>query len=97
MRPILYLLAVLAPIAATIFMFQAIPPASAGDCLAYIVVGAMAVCCGVAFVLPSRDDEDHEIDVPEVLKVLPPAEPDDAWGDTENTLCLPRHWMEEGR
>ena len=88
MRPTLYLLAVLAPIALTVFMFQAIPPASAGDRLAYILVGAMAVCCGVAFVLPSRDDEDHEIDVPEA---------DDAWGDTENTLCLPRHWMEEGR
>lgn len=97
MRPTLYLLAVLAPIALTVFMFQAIPPASAGDRLAYILVGAMAVCCGVAFVLPSRDDETHEINVPEVLKTLPPAEPDEAWGDTENSWCLPRSWMEEER
>lgn len=71
MKPLFYLLILATPLALTILAFIAIPPATPGDFLGYVLVGA------------------------KLLKALPPAEPDGAWGDTENTWCLPRRWMEE--
>lgn len=100
MKLLFHLLILATPLALTVYAFIAIPPATPGDFLAYVLVGAMAELCAMAFLLPSAhasEDDPPTLDVPEVLKVLPPAEPDDAWGDTENTWCLPRHWMEEGR
>ena len=80
MKLLFHLLILATPLALTVYAFIAIPPATSGDFLGYVLVGAMAELCAMAFLLPSA----HA-----------PAEPDEAWGDTENTWCLPRRWMEE--
>lgn len=98
MKLLFHLLILATPLALTILAFIAIPPATSGDFLGYVLVGAMAELCAMAFLLPSAhasEDDPPKLDVSKLLKALPPAEPDEAWGDTENTWCLPRRWMEE--
>lgn len=97
MKLFFYLLALATPIAATILAFIAIPPATPGDFLAYVLVGAMAELCAMASLLPSAHASEGDpptLDVPETLSVLPPADPGDEW-DTEETWALPRHWLWE--
>ena len=69
------------------------PTHGAGDILAYVLIWALSTLCALGFILPIPPHPD-DIDIPETLSVLPPADPGDEW-DTEETWALPRHWLWE--
>ncbi|MGC5249561.1 hypothetical protein ACPXB3_21860 [Gordonia sp. DT219] len=96
MRGIINTLVLVAPIWG-IILFSALIrwPDTAADKLAYSIIGALLFLCAAAYLIPDGDD-DHTLDVDEVLSQLPPAEPGDEWDRaTEDTLRIPRHWLEE--
>lgn len=69
------------------------PTQGAGDILAYVLIWALSTLCALGLILPIPPHPD-DIDIPETLSVLPPADPGDEW-DTEETWALPRHWLWE--
>lgn len=79
MKGVVNAVIVMIPVLCTVIAFLVIPPADAGEFLAYVLVGAMGVVCAVAFILPkpARDG----VDMRSVLSVLPPVAETNDWED----------------
>lgn len=93
MRGIINGLILTAPTWVLILVVIVRPTQGAGDILAYVLIWALSTLCALGLILPIPPHPD-DIDIPETLSVLPPADPGDEW-DTEETWALPRHWLWE--